>query len=52
MLVDAEEISIEVFHKNDRDRWEVVSYGAEDTVELESINLLFPIERVYRGVTL
>ena len=52
VLVDAEEISIEVFHKNDRDRWEVVSYGAEDTVELESINLLFPIERVYRGVTL
>jgi Uma2 family endonuclease len=50
VLVDAEEIAIEVFHKNERDRWEVINYVAGDTVELESINLTFPIERVYRGI--
>jgi Uma2 family endonuclease len=50
VLVNAEEIEIEVFRKNDRNRWEVINYVAGDAVELESINLTFPIERVYRGV--
>lgn len=50
VLVSAEEIEIEVFRKNDRHRWEVINYAAGDAVELESINLTFPIERVYRGV--
>jgi Uma2 family endonuclease len=50
VLVDANEIGIEVFRKNDRDRWEVINYVAGDTIELESINLTFPIERAYRGI--
>jgi len=50
VLVDTEEIAIEVFHKNDRNKWEVTNYNAGDAVELESINLTFPVERVYRGI--
>jgi Uma2 family endonuclease len=45
-----EEIEIEVFRKNDRGKWEVTNYVAGDVVELESINLTFPIDRVYRGI--
>jgi Uma2 family endonuclease len=52
VLVSAEEIEIEVFRKNDRGKWEVTNYVAGDVVELESINLTFPIERVYRGIEL
>ena len=50
VLVDAEEISIEVFHKNERGKWEVTNYVAGEAVELESINLTFPIEQAYRGI--
>jgi Uma2 family endonuclease len=52
VLVSAEEIEIEVFRKNDRSKWEVTNYVAGDVVELESINLTFPIDRVYRGIEL
>jgi Uma2 family endonuclease len=52
VLVSAEEIEIEVFRKNDRGKWEVTNYVAGDAVELESINLTFPIDRVYRGIEL
>jgi Uma2 family endonuclease len=52
VLVSAEEIEIEVFRKNDRDKWEVTNYVAGDIVELESINLTFQIDRVYRGIDL
>ncbi len=50
VLVNADEIEIEVFRKNDRGRWEEIGYVAGDLVELESINLTFPIDRVYRGI--
>jgi Uma2 family endonuclease len=50
VLVSAEEIEIEVFRKNDRDKWEVTNYVSGDVVELESINLTFLIDRVYRGI--
>jgi Uma2 family endonuclease len=50
VLVSAEEIEIEIFRKNDRGKWEVTNYVVGDVVELESINLTFPIDRVYRGI--
>jgi Uma2 family endonuclease len=50
VLVSAEEVEIEVFRKNDRDKWEVTNYIAGDIVELESIALTFPIDRIYRGI--
>ena len=50
VLVSSTEIEIDVFRKNDRGRWEEISYVAGDLVELESINLTFPIDRVYKGI--
>jgi Uma2 family endonuclease len=50
VLVSAEEIEIEVFRKNERGKWEVTNYVPGDVVELESINLTWTIERVYRGI--
>jgi Uma2 family endonuclease len=52
VLVSSEEIEIEVFRKNDRGKWEVTNYLAGDDVELESINLTFPIDSIYRGIEL
>jgi Uma2 family endonuclease len=52
VLVSSEEIEIEVFRKNDRGKWEVTNYLAGDVVELESIKLTFPIDRIYRGIEL
>jgi Uma2 family endonuclease len=52
VLVSAEEMELEVFRKNDRGKWEVTNYAAGDVVELESIDLTFPIERLYRGIQL
>jgi Uma2 family endonuclease len=50
VLVNADEIEIDIFRKNDRGRWEQISYIAGDLVELESIDLKFQIDRVYRGI--
>jgi Uma2 family endonuclease len=50
VLISAEEVEIEVFRKNERGKWEVSNYVAGDIVELESINLTFLIDRVYRGI--
>jgi Uma2 family endonuclease len=49
-LVSVDAMAIDLHRKNDRDRWELVFFRAGDTVELESINLTFPIERIYRGI--
>lgn len=50
VLINADEIEIDVFRKNDRGRWEETCYVAGDMVELESINLTFQIDRIYRGI--
>jgi Uma2 family endonuclease len=50
VLVSAEEIEIEIFRKNDRGKWESTNYVAGDIVELESIDLTFPIQQIYRGI--
>ncbi|NJL57384.1 Uma2 family endonuclease [bacterium] len=52
LLVSSTSIEIDLYHKNDAGDWLIVNYQAGDTVELKSINLSFPIEQVYRGLTL
>jgi Uma2 family endonuclease len=51
VLVSSAEIAIDLYRKNDNGNWEIINYRAGDTVELKSIGLTFPIERVYRGIT-
>ncbi|MCT7953232.1 Uma2 family endonuclease [Ancylothrix sp. C2] len=52
LLVSSTSIEIDLYHKNDAGQWMIINYGAGDTIELKSINLSFPIEQVYRGLTL
>jgi Uma2 family endonuclease len=50
LLVSAKSISIDLYRKNNAGEWVIINYRAGDLVELKSINLSFPIERVYRGI--
>jgi Uma2 family endonuclease len=50
VLVSAKSISIDLYRKNNAGEWVITQYRAGDTVELKSIDLSFPIERVYRGI--
>jgi Uma2 family endonuclease len=49
-LVSVDKIAIDLYRKNERNRWELIYYRTGDVVELESIDLTFPIERIYRGI--
>jgi Uma2 family endonuclease len=51
-LVSADKIAIDLYRKDNLNRWQSIYYRAGDTVELETIGLTFPIERVYRGIEL
>lgn len=52
LLVSSTSIEIDWYHKNDAGDWLMINYKAGDTIELKSINLNFPMEQVYRGLTL
>ncbi|GCL40108.1 hypothetical protein SR1949_52420 [Sphaerospermopsis reniformis] len=50
VLVDAEKIAIDLYRKNDRGNWEIFNYQLGDNIELQSIDLSFPIESVYEDI--
>ncbi|MBE9202696.1 Uma2 family endonuclease [Synechocystis salina LEGE 06099] len=50
VLVSSQNIAIDLYRKNEAGRWEIITYRMGDIVELQSINLSFPIEQVYRGI--
>ncbi|MEL7357278.1 MAG: Uma2 family endonuclease [Cyanobacteria bacterium J06560_6] len=52
LLVSSTRVEMDLYHKNDAGDWLIINYQAGDTVELKSINLSFPIEQVYRNLTL
>lgn len=52
LLVSSTCVEIDLYHKNNAGDWLIVNYKAGDTVELKSINLSFPSERVYRHLNL
>lgn len=52
LLVSSNSIAIDLYHKNDAGDWIIINYQEGDTVILQSIDLSFPIEQVYRGLTL
>jgi Uma2 family endonuclease len=51
VLVSAKSIAIDLYRKNSESEWVISQYRTGDTIELSSINLSFPIEQVYRGIT-
>jgi len=50
VLVNTEKIEITLYKKDNLGKWEIIKYEAGDLVELESINLTFSIEQVFRGI--
>jgi Uma2 family endonuclease len=51
VLVSSEKIEIDLYHKTDSGSWEIINYQAGDKIELKSVNLTFPIERIYEGIS-
>ena len=49
-LVSTDKIAIDLHRKDDNGEWKSIYYRGGDTVELRSISLTFPIEKVYRGI--
>lgn len=52
LLVSSTSIEMELHHKNNAGEWIFTSYQEGDILELKSINLRFPVEDIYRGLTL
>ena len=52
LLVSSTRIEIDLYHKNEAGHWLIINYQAGDTIELKSIDLHFPIEHIYRDLTL
>ncbi|HEY9764171.1 MAG TPA: Uma2 family endonuclease, partial [Trichocoleus sp.] len=52
LLVSSTAIEMDLYRRNEAGDWLIINYKEGDTIELKSINLKFPIEQVYRGLTL
>jgi len=50
VMVSSTEVAIDLYRKDDRDEWRIISYGAGDSIELKSINLTFAIEQLFEGI--
>lgn len=50
VLVSSREIAIDLYRKSENGKWEIINYRPGDIVELQSVNLSFPIEQAYRGI--
>jgi Uma2 family endonuclease len=50
VLVSSQDIAIDLYRKGSNGQWEIVNYRAGDVVELQSVNLSFPIEQIYCGI--
>lgn len=50
VLVDSESIAIEIFRRSDVDHWQILNYQSGDSVELQSVELTFPIDQIYEDI--
>jgi Uma2 family endonuclease len=51
VMVDAQSVQVEIYHRIDG-KWTLSTFGPGNKVELESLNIRFPIEEVYEGLYL
>lgn len=52
VLISAETISVEIFRLNEKGKWELTPYIEGDEIHLTSLDLCFPIERLYEDINL
>jgi Uma2 family endonuclease len=50
VLIESNEIAVECFRKNDQGLWVLHTYGEGDTLNLESVGISIPVEKLYRRV--
>ena len=50
VLIESDEIAVECFRKNDEGLWVLHTYGEGDTLNLESVGISIPVEKLYRRV--
>jgi Uma2 family endonuclease len=51
MLVSSKKMSIDLYQRTAINKWELTSYGAGETIELQSIDLTLLIDRVFEDVS-
>ena len=52
LLVSSTSTDIDLYHKPESGKWQIINYQAGETIELKSINLCITVEDIYRGLTL
>ncbi len=52
LLVSSTRIEIDLYHKNDAGEWVITNYTQGEMVKLNSVELQFPVEQVYRNLVL
>ena len=50
ILIQSDEIGVECFRRNEEGLWVLHTYGAKDSLYLESIGFSIPVEKLYRQV--
>jgi hypothetical protein len=50
VLVDANEMAVEIYHKDEDNKWDILNYQSGDMVELKSVNLTILIDQIYEDI--
>jgi Uma2 family endonuclease len=50
VLVESDRMAIDLYRKDEAGNWYILNYEAGESIELKSIGLTFPIDRVYEDV--
>ncbi|MCJ8279289.1 MAG: Uma2 family endonuclease [Rivularia sp. ALOHA_DT_140] len=50
VLIESDEIAVECFRRNDEGLWVLHTYGQGDILNLESVGISIPVEKLYRQV--
>jgi Uma2 family endonuclease len=52
VLVSTNAMRVDLYQRNERGRWEILSYDAGDVIELPSVNLSVPVAQIYEDIVL
>jgi Uma2 family endonuclease len=50
VLVSTNAMRVDLYQRNERGRWEILSYDAADTIELPSVNLSVPVVQIFEDI--
>ncbi|MBE9076728.1 Uma2 family endonuclease [Romeria aff. gracilis LEGE 07310] len=52
VLISSDLVSVDVFRLNEQGKWELTPYAQDQEIHLSSVDLAFPIERLYDDIDL